>query len=57
MSESERFSKDEILRALEFDIKQFRRKHEYHSSLAQDYLQRAEELEKEMIQIKMEQNK
>ena len=52
MSDYKPFTKAEIIQALEFDIKQYKRKHVYHYSLAQDYLARAAEVEKEIVKVK-----
>jgi len=52
MSDNEKFTQEEIIQALEFDIKQYKRKHDYHQSLAQDYLARAEQVEKEIVRVK-----
>jgi len=54
MSDNEKFTQEEIINALEFDIKQYKRKHDYHSSLAQDYLARADEEEKKIEKIREE---
>jgi len=52
MSDNEKFTKEEIIEALQFDINQYKRKHDYHYSLAQDYQARAEQVEKEIVKIK-----
>jgi len=52
MSDNKKFTQEEMIQALEFDIKQYKRKHDYHYSLAQDYLARAEQVEKEIIKVK-----
>jgi len=54
MSDNEKFTKEEIIQALEFDIKQYKRKHDYHYSLAQDYLARANEVGKKVLKIREE---
>jgi len=54
LSDYEKFTNEEIIKVLEFDIKQYRRKHDYHSSLAQDYLGRADEVEKKILKIREE---
>jgi len=52
MSDNKKFTQEEIIQALEFDIKQYKRKHDYHYSLAQDYQARAEQVEKEIVRVK-----
>ena len=54
MSEDEKFTKEEIIKALEFDIRQYRRKHDYHLSLTQDYLERIEDVKKKIAEIRSE---
>jgi len=54
MSDYEQFTREEIIKALEFDIKHYRRKHDYHRSLAQDYILRAKEVKKKIIKIQEE---
>ena len=54
MSEYEKFTKEEIIKAFAFDIRQFRRKHDYHQSLAQDYLERIEDVKKKIAGIRSE---
>ncbi len=51
MSEYEKFTKEEIIKVLEFDIRQYRRKHDYHQTLAEDYLERIEDVKKKIAQI------
>ena len=54
MSDNEKFTQEEIINALEFDIKQYKRKHDYHYSLAQDYLARSDEVGKKIQKIREE---
>jgi len=54
MSDYKPFTKAEIIQALEFDIKQYKRKHDYHYSLAQDYLARSDEVGKKIQKIREE---
>jgi len=54
MSEYEKFTKEEIIKVLEFDIRQYRRKHDYHLSLTQDYLERIEDVKKKIAEIRSE---
>jgi len=57
MSDNKKFTQEEIIQALEFDIKQYKRQHDYHYSLAQDYLTRADEVEKKVPKIREEMKK
>ncbi len=51
MSEFEKFTSEEIIKVLEFDIKHFKRKHDYHIGIAQIYLERIEQFQKKIENI------
>jgi len=48
MSEYEKFTSEEIIKVLEFDIKHFKRKYDYHLGIAQIYLERIEQVQKKI---------
>ena len=54
MSDYEKFTSEEIIKALEFDIDHFKRKYDYHIGIAQVYLERIEEVHKKIKTIRQE---
>ena len=54
MSEYEKFTSEEIIKALEFDIKHFKRKYDYHLAIGQVYLERIEEVHKKIEKIRQD---
>ena len=56
MDDYESITKDEVIQALELDIKQYRRKHDYHQSIAEEYLERIDAVEKKLVRVKEKTN-
>ncbi len=54
MTDYEKFTSEEIIKALEFDIKHFKRKHDYHIGIAQIYIERIEEVHKKIQTIRQD---
>ena len=54
MSDYEKFTSEEIIKALEFDIEQFKRKYDYHIGISQVYLERIEEVHKKIQTIRQD---
>ncbi len=51
MTDYEKFTSEEIIKALEFDIEHFKRKYDYHVGIAQVYLERIEEVQEKIDEI------
>ena len=56
MDDYESITKDEVIQALELDIKQYRRKHDYHQSISEEYLERIDAVEKKLVRVKEKMN-
>ena len=54
MSDYEKFTSEEIIKALEFDIEHFKRKYDYHIGISQVYLERIEEVHKKIEKIRQD---
>jgi len=54
MSDYEKFTSEEIIKALEFDIEHFKRKYDYHIGISQVYLERIEEVHKKIENIRQD---
>jgi len=54
LSDYEKFTSEEIIKALEFDIEHFKRKYDYHIGIAQVYLERIEEVQKKIGNIRQD---
>ena len=52
MAEYEEFTADEIINALKFDIKHYKRKHDYHIGLSEVYIERIKEVQKQIDQVR-----
>jgi len=52
MAEYEEFTTDEIINALKFDIKHYRKKHDYHIGLSEVYLERIKDVQKQIDKIR-----
>jgi len=54
LSDYEKFTSEEIIKALEFDIEHFKRKYDYHIGIAQVYQERIEEVHKKIKTIRQD---
>jgi len=54
LTDYEKFTSEGIIKALEFDIKHFKRKHDYHIGIAQIYIERIEEVQKKIENIRQD---
>jgi len=56
MSDFEPITKDEVIKELELEIKQYKRKHDYHQSISEEYLERIDVVEKKLVRVKEKMN-
>ena len=52
MVEFEKFTLEDIIIALKFDIKHYKRKYDYHRGIAQVYIERIKEIEEKILKIR-----